>query len=46
MKKLTAYITGKVQKTGYRAKVVTIVRAFGLTVSVKNLVDVRVKNYS
>jgi acylphosphatase len=46
MKKLTAYVTGKVQKTGYRAKVVTIARAFGLTVSVKNPVDGRVKNYS
>lgn len=43
MKKFTAYVTGKVQKTGYRAKVVTIARAFGLTVSVKNPVDERVK---
>ena len=43
MKKLTAYVTGKVQKTGYRAKVVTIARAFGLTGSVENLVDGSVK---
>ena len=43
MKRLVARISGKVQKAGYRSKVVTIARAFGITGSVQNLPDGRVK---
>jgi acylphosphatase len=43
MRRLTAYISGKVQKTGYRARVVSIARDFGLTGYVQNLDDGRVK---
>ncbi len=43
MQKLTAYVSGKVQMAGYRSKVVTIARAFGLKGYVKNLPDGRVK---
>lgn len=43
MRKLVAYVTGKVQVTGYRSKVVTIARAFDLKGYVKNLPDGRVK---
>ena len=43
MKRLIARVSGKVQKAGYRSKVVTIARAFGITGSVQNLPDGRVK---
>lgn len=43
MHRLTAYISGKVQKTGYRARVVSIARDFGLKGYVQNLDDGRVK---
>jgi acylphosphatase len=43
MLKLTAYVSGKVQMAGYRSKVVTIARAFGLKGYVRNLPDGRVK---
>ena len=43
MKRLTAYVSGKVQKAGYRARVVDIARTFGLKGVVQNLDDGRVK---
>jgi acylphosphatase len=43
MKRLIARVSGKVQKAGYRSKVVNIARAFGITGSVQNLPDGRVK---
>jgi acylphosphatase len=43
MRKLTAHISGKVQKTGYRARVLSIARDFGLLDYVQNLDDGRVK---
>ena len=43
MKKLTAYVSGKVQEVGYRRKVVEIARALGLKGMVENLRDGRVK---
>jgi acylphosphatase len=43
MRKLIAHVSGKVQMTGYRSKVVTIARAFDLKGYVKNLPDGRVK---
>jgi acylphosphatase len=43
IQRLTAYASGKVQKTGYRARVVTIARTFGLRGYVQNLEDGRVK---
>ena len=43
MHKLNAYVSGKVQMAGYRSKVVTIARAFGLKGYVRNLQDGRVK---
>jgi acylphosphatase len=43
MQRLTAYICGKVQKTGYRARVLAIARDFGLKGYVQNLDDGRVK---
>jgi acylphosphatase len=43
MHKLTAFVSGKVQMAGYRSKVVTIARAFGLKGYVRNLPDGRVK---
>ena len=43
MRRLTAYISGKVQKTGYRARVLSIARDFGLSGYVQNLDDGRVK---
>ncbi|VVB64811.1 Acylphosphatase [uncultured archaeon] len=43
MRRLTAYVSGKVQRCGYRGKVVTIARAFGLKGTVQNLLDGRVK---
>ena len=43
MLKLTAYVSGKVQMAGYRSKVVTIAKAFGLKGYVRNLPGGRVK---
>ena len=43
MQRLTAYISGKVQKTGYRARVVTIAQNLRLKGYVQNLEDGRVK---
>jgi acylphosphatase len=43
MQKLTAYVSGRVQESGYRSKVVTIARALGIRGLVKNLADGRVK---
>jgi len=43
MQRLTAYVSGKVQKTGYRARVLAIARDFGLKGYVQNLDDGRVK---
>ncbi len=43
MKRLIAYVSGKVQKTGYRARVVDIARALGLKGMVENLDDGRVR---
>jgi len=43
MQKLTAYVSGRVQKSGYRSKVVTIARVLGICGIVKNLADGRVK---
>src|SRR5512137_1563272 len=43
MKRLTAYVSGSVQKTGYRAKVADFARMLKLTGTVENLDDGRVK---
>ena len=43
MRRLTAFVRGKVQKTGYRAKVVNLGNFLGLTGFVQNLPDGRVK---
>ena len=43
MRRLTAYVSGKVQKTGYRAKVTDIARALGFKGFVENLDDGRVR---
>ena len=43
MLKLTAYVSGKVQMAGYRSKIATIARVFGLKGYVINLPDSRVK---
>jgi acylphosphatase len=43
MKRLTAYISGSVQKVGYRARVVQIANALSLKGTVENLLDGRVK---
>lgn len=43
MQRLTAYVSGKVQKTGYRARVVDIAKVLGLRGAVENLDDGRVK---
>jgi acylphosphatase len=43
MKRLTAYVSGKVQQTGYRAAVADIARALSLKGFVENLDDGRVK---
>ena len=42
MKKLKATVSGKIWGVGYRARVITIAKAFGLTGSVQNLDDGRV----
>ena len=43
MQKLTAYVSGRIQKSGYRSKVVTIARVLGICGIIKNLADGRVK---
>jgi len=43
MKRLIAYVSGRVQQAGYRSKVVTIAKAFGVKGSIQNLPDGRVK---
>ena len=43
MQRLTAYVSGKVQKTGFRARILAIARDFGLKGYVQNLDDGRVK---
>lgn len=43
MQRLTAYISGTVQKTGYRSRVVILASAFGLSGYAQNLRDGRVK---
>jgi acylphosphatase len=43
MRKLVAHVSGKVQKAGYRSKVVIIAKAFDLKGYVRNLPDGRVK---
>jgi acylphosphatase len=43
MKKLTALVSGHVQKVGYRAKVIDIANAFGLKGTIENMNDGRVK---
>jgi len=43
MKRLTAYVSGSVQKTGYRAKVADFAGMLGLKGTVENLDDSRVK---
>jgi acylphosphatase len=42
MRRLTAYISGRVQRSGYRGKVVAVAKAFGLKGTVQNLPDGRV----
>ncbi|MFB3765512.1 MAG: acylphosphatase [Methanotrichaceae archaeon] len=43
MKKLTAIVSGRVQKVGYRDRIVEIASAFGLKGMIENLEDGRVK---
>ncbi len=43
MKRLIAYVSGRIQQAGYRSKVVTIAKAFGVKGSIQNLPDGRVK---
>lgn len=43
MKKITAVVTGRIQNVGYRARVVSIAKEFGVTGSVRNLADGRVR---
>lgn len=43
MKRLTALVSGNVQKVGYRGRVVDIARAFGLKGVIENLKDGKVK---
>lgn len=43
MRRLTAYVSGRVQRTGYRSRVIEIARVLGITGSVQNLDDGRVK---
>ena len=43
MKKLTAYVSGKVQEVGYRGRVVDMAKALGLKGMIENLSDGRVK---
>ena len=43
MKRLTAYVSGQIQKVGYRKRVIDIARALGLKGMIENLNDGRVK---
>lgn len=43
MKRLTAYVSGKVQKVGYRARVVEIAKVLGLKGLISNTADGQVK---
>ena len=43
MMRLTAFVSGKVQEVGYRARIVDIANAFGLKGMIENLKDGRVK---
>lgn len=43
MKRITVVVSGNIQNVGYRARVITIAKAFGLTGFVQNLEDGRVK---
>ncbi|VVB69416.1 Acylphosphatase [uncultured archaeon] len=43
MKRLTAFVSGKVQKTGYRARIIDFARMLRLRGSIENLDDGRVK---
>jgi acylphosphatase len=43
MRRLTAYVSGMVQKAGYRARVVDLARLLKLKGTVENLDDGRVK---
>lgn len=43
MKRLTAYVSGSIQKVGYRARVVQIANALGLTGLIENLADGRAR---
>jgi acylphosphatase len=43
MKRVTAYISGNVQRVGYRGKITELAIAFGLKGNVQNLEDGRVK---
>ncbi len=43
MKRLTAYVSGNVQKVGYRKRIIDVARAFGLKGMIENLDDGRVR---
>ena len=43
MKRLIAYVSGRVQQAGYRSKIVTIAKALNVKGSIQNLPDGRVK---
>jgi acylphosphatase len=43
MNRFTAYVSGNVQKVGYRKRIIDIARAFGLKGMIENLDDGRVK---
>lgn len=43
MKRITATVSGRIQNVGYRARVVSIAKEFGVTGSVQNLSDSRVR---
>ena len=43
MKRLTAYVSGNVQRVGYRARIMDLARGFSLKGDIQNLEDGRVK---
>ena len=43
MKRLTAYVSGRVQRVGYRAKVIQLANCMGITGIIENLSDGRVR---
>ncbi len=43
MKRLTAYVSGRVQRVGYRAKVIQLANCLGITGIIENLSDGRVR---